>query len=126
MVMSDSFARRKLAFAGLPELTDPTPKTKTYLQLAGRILLILLFFALVLRRGTWSWPRIGLTLTGFLACMMVVIGFKAKYSAVVLVAILSVFNVLVNNFWGVGNSHPHRDFLQYSHISYLHVSDGIF
>jgi len=118
MVMSDSFARRKLAFAGLPELTDPTPKSKTYLQLAGRILLILLFFSLVLRRGEWTWPRVVLTFTGFLACIMVVIGFKAKYSAVVLVAILSVFNVLVNNFWGVAHSHPNRDFLKYfPHLS---------
>jgi len=40
-------------------------------------------------------------LLGFVACVMVVVGFKAKFSAVMLVVILSVFNVLVNNFWTV-------------------------
>jgi ER-derived vesicles protein len=125
MVMSDSFARRRLNFAGLPELRDPSAKTKHYFQLAGRVLLILLFFAFLFRGEKYTWPRIAVTATGILACALVVIGFKAKYSAVVLVAILSVFNVLVNDFWGVPRSHPHRDFLQY-HTPPFSVSDGIF
>jgi uncharacterized membrane protein YphA (DoxX/SURF4 family) len=33
--------------------------------------------------------------------VMVVVGFKAKWSAVLLVVILSIFNVIINNFWTV-------------------------
>jgi uncharacterized membrane protein YphA (DoxX/SURF4 family) len=44
------------------------------------------------------------SLLGFVACVMVVVGFKAKLSAIILVLLLSIFNVLVNNFWTV--RHP--------------------
>ena len=42
-----------------------------------------------------------MSLFGLVACVMVVVGFKAKWSAILLVVILSVFNLLVNNFWTV-------------------------
>ena len=45
---------------------------------------------------------------GFVACVMVVVGFKAKFSAIMLVVILSVFNLLVNNFWTVSISMHYR------------------
>jgi ER-derived vesicles protein len=44
---------------------------------------------------------------------MVAVGFKAKWSAFVLVIILSIFNVIVNNWWSVNAAHPARDFLKY-------------
>jgi uncharacterized membrane protein YphA (DoxX/SURF4 family) len=43
---------------------------------------------------------------GLVACVMVVVGFKAKFSATLLVVILSVFNLLVNNFWTVSSISP--------------------
>jgi ER-derived vesicles protein len=113
MVLSDSFANRKLGFAGLPELTDPSAKTKRILQFTGRVLLVLLFFGFLLRGGVFSWVRIIATVVGLLACIMVAVGFKAKYSAVILLAMLSVFNVVANNFWGFASSHPHHDFRKY-------------
>ena len=113
MVLSDSLHRRKIAFAGLPELSDPSSKNRTYFQLAGRVLLIFLFLGLIFRGDSWSLSRITVSLFGLLACVMVAVGFKAKYSAMFLVALLSVFNVLINNFWSFSTSHPHHDFLKY-------------
>jgi len=113
MVLSDSLHRRKIAFAGLPQLSDPSATNRTYFQLAGRVLLIFLFLGLVFRGDRWSASRIAISTVGLLACVMVVVGFKAKYSAMFLVALLSVFNVLINNFWSVHSAHPHRDFLKY-------------
>jgi len=113
MVLSDSLARRRIMFPGLPELSDTSATNKTYFQLAGRVLLIFLFLGLIFRGGTWTLGRIAITMFGLLACVMVAVGFKAKYSAVVLVAMLSIFNVFINNFWSVASSHPHRDFLKY-------------
>jgi ER-derived vesicles protein len=113
MVLSDSLHRRKIAFAGLPQLSDPSSTNRTYFQLAGRILLIFLFLGLFFRGDRWTATRMLLTIIGLLACVMVAVGFKAKYSAMFLVALLSVFNVLINNFWSVHSAHPHRDFLKY-------------
>lgn len=98
MVLSDSFHRKKFAFAGLPQLDEKDKKM--YFQLAGRILLIFLFAGFVFS-GEWSISRILVSLLGLVACVMVAVGFKAKLSAVLLVVILSIFNILINNWWTV-------------------------
>lgn len=98
MVLSDSWVRQKFAPAGLPQIDDKD--RKMYFQLAGRVLLIFLFVGFVFA-GEWSFGRVLVSCLGFVACVMVVVGFKAKWSAVMLVVILSIFNLLVNNFWTV-------------------------
>lgn len=50
---------------------------------------------------------------------MVAVGFKAKWSAAFLVIVLSVFNVIANNFWAVHSAHPQRDFLKYDFFQTL-------
>lgn len=98
MVLSDSWVRKKFAPAGLPQLDEKD--RKMYIQLAGRVLLIFLFVGFVVS-GDWSFGRIVVSLLGAVACVMVVVGFKAKWSATILVVILSIFNLIVNNFWTV-------------------------
>jgi uncharacterized membrane protein YphA (DoxX/SURF4 family) len=98
MVLSDSWVRKTKAFAGLPEVDEKD--RKMYFQLAGRVLLIFLFIGFIFS-GTWTIWRVLVAALGFVACVMVVVGFKAKFSATMLVVILSVFNLLVNNFWTV-------------------------
>lgn len=101
MVLSDSWVRKRFAPAGLPQIDEKD--RKMYFQLAGRILLIFLFVGFVFA-GEWSFWRVLVILVGAVACVMVVVGFKAKWSAVMLVVILSIFNLLVNNFWTVSTS----------------------
>jgi hypothetical protein len=101
MVLSDSWGRKAKAFAGLPQIEEKD--RKMYIQLAGRVLLIFLFVGFVFS-GKWSVWRVIVSILGFVACVMVVVGFKAKFSATLLVVILSIFNVLVNNFWTVSLS----------------------
>lgn len=101
MVLSDSWVRKKFVPAGLPQLDEKD--RKMYVQLAGRVLLIFLFVGFVFS-GQWSFWRVLVSLFGLVACVMVIVGFKAKWSAIVLVVLLSVFNVLVNNFWTVSLS----------------------
>ena len=98
MVLSDSWVRKKFAPAGLPQIDEKD--RKMYFQLAGRVLLIFLFVGFVFA-GDWGVGRVVVSVLGFVACVMVVVGFKAKFSAVMLVVILSIFNLLVNNFWTV-------------------------
>jgi hypothetical protein len=100
MVLSDSWVRKTKAFAGLPTLDEKD--RKMYFQLAGRVLLIFLFVGFVFS-GEWTIWRIVVSAIGFIACVMVVVGFKAKFSATLLVVILCIFNLLVNNFWTVSS-----------------------
>lgn len=105
MVLGDSFVKKTRVFAGLPSLDEKDKKM--YIQLGGRVLLIFLFVGFVFA-GDWSFGRVIVSIIGFVACVMVVVGFKAKWSAIILVLLLSVFNVLVNNFWTVSSlpNHP--------------------
>lgn len=98
MVLSDSWVRKKFVPAGLPQLDEKD--RKMYVQLAGRVLLIFLFIGFVFS-GSWSLGRVLVSAFGFVACVMVIVGFKAKWSAIILVVLLSVFNIFVNNFWTV-------------------------
>ena len=87
-----------------------TPIHPSFL-LAGRILLIFLFLGFIFQ-GKWSIARAILSIVGLVACGMVAVGFKAKWSAAFLVIILSVFNVFINAWWSVHSAHPQRDFLK--------------
>ena len=98
MVLSDSWVRQRFAPAGLPQIDEKD--RKMYFQLAGRVLLIFLFIGFVFA-GEWSFGRVIVIIVGAVACVMVAVGFKAKWSAIILVMILSIFNVIVNNFWTV-------------------------
>ncbi|KAF2255925.1 SURF4-domain-containing protein [Trematosphaeria pertusa] len=122
MVLSDSWVRKRFAPAGLPQLDEKD--RKMYFQLAGRVLLIFLFVGFVFR-GDWSFWRICVSFLGFVACVMVVVGFKAKFSAIMLVVILSIFNVLVNNFWTLHPHHPHKDFAKYDFFQILSIVGGL-
>lgn len=122
MVLSDSFHRKKFAFAGLPQIDEKDKKV--YFQLAGRVLLVFLFLGFIFS-GEWSVSRIIVSLVGLVACVMVIVGFKAKWSAVLLVVILSIFNVLINNFWTLHPHHPHRDFAKYDFFQILSIVGGL-
>ncbi|GKZ69814.1 hypothetical protein AnigIFM50267_005044 [Aspergillus niger] len=122
MVLSDSWVRKKFVPAGLPQLDEKD--RKMYVQFAGRVLLIFLFIGFVFS-GQWSLWRIIVSLFGFVACVMVIVGFKAKWSAIMLVVLLSVFNVLVNNFWTLHPHHPHKDFAKYDFFQILSIVGGL-
>lgn len=118
MVLSDSWVRKRFAPAGLPSIDEKD--RKMYFQFAGRVLLIFLFVGFVFA-GEWSFWRVLVSLLGLVACVMVVVGFKAKWSAVMLVVLLSIFNVLVNNFWTLHPHHPHKDFAKYDFFQILSI-----
>jgi uncharacterized membrane protein YphA (DoxX/SURF4 family) len=122
MVFSETLATKKKLFAGLPSISE-TDRRK-YVQLAGRILLIFLFIGFIFQ-GNWSIARVFVSIVGLGACIMVAVGFKAKWSASFLVLLLSVFNVLVNKWWSVHPAHPQRDFLKYDFFQTLSIVGGL-
>ncbi|KAK5035299.1 ER-derived vesicles protein erv29 [Exophiala sideris] len=122
MVLGDSFVKKTRMFAGLPSIDEKDKKM--YIQLGGRVLLIFLFIGFVFA-GEWSVWRVLVSLIGFVACVMVVVGFKAKLSAIILVVLLSIFNLLVNNFWTLHKNHPHKDFAKYDFFQILSIMGGL-
>lgn len=122
LLLADSFAsKRKSFFAGVPSINSNDKSD--YLQLGGRILLVFLFIGFLFA-GEFSFIRILVCLISLVGCLMVVIGFKAKWSAWMLVAFLSISNVLLNNWWSLHHSHPKRDFLKYDFFQTLSIMGG--
>ncbi|KAK9711392.1 ER-derived vesicles protein erv29 [Basidiobolus ranarum] len=126
MLLADSLhshnSKRKSVFPGLPTISQTD--RSTYFQLAGRILLIFLFLSFVFA-GEMTPLRIAASVVGLIASAMVVIGFKAKFSALFLVLFLSVFNVIINNWWTIHHSHPTRDFVMYDFFQTLSIMGGL-
>ncbi|PWN45045.1 SURF4-domain-containing protein [Ceraceosorus guamensis] len=122
MVLSDSLSKKKNIFAGLPSISETD--RRIYFQLAGRVLLIFLFIGFIIQ-GNWSIARVVVSILGLGACIMVAVGFKARWSASFLVLLLSVFNLFVNNFWTVHHAHPARDFLRYDFFQTLSIVGGL-
>lgn len=113
---------RNVLFAGLPNISEM--EKGTYVSLAGRVLLIFLFGALGLTGDTWSIPRILFSVLALVSSIMVVVGFKAKYSAMFLVAILCIFNLFFNQWWAHGHESAERDFLRYDFFQMLSIMGG--
>lgn len=129
MVLSDSLSKRNnpkanALFAGLPNSIGNETERRTYLQLAGRILLVLLFVGFLVS-GEFTPTRAAVSLIGLVASAMVAVGFKAKWSALFLLLVLSVLNIFVNNWWSVHSAHPHRDFLKYDFFQTLSIVGGL-
>jgi uncharacterized membrane protein YphA (DoxX/SURF4 family) len=118
---SDGKRGRVILFPGLPNITE-TEKS-TYVSLFGRILLILLFGALGLQ-GTFTPLKRVFAVLACISCLMVAVGFKARYSAMFLVAILSVANIAINPWWSYGTDSAERDFLRYDFFQMLSIMGG--
>ncbi|KAJ3309345.1 hypothetical protein HDV04_006234 [Boothiomyces sp. JEL0838] len=121
MLLADSYSSKKRLFSALPTLNQ-TDKS-TYLQLFGRILLVFLFLSFVFS-GEFSILRLIISIIGLIGCVLVVIGFKAKYTAWILITLLSISNVLLNNWWSLHHAHPRRDFLKYDFFQTLSIMGG--
>ncbi|KAJ3415480.1 hypothetical protein HDV05_004922 [Chytridiales sp. JEL 0842] len=123
MLLADAMnsSKRRTIFAGLPTLSE-TDRT-TYIQLFGRILLVFLFMSFIFA-GELSMIRLVVALISFVGCIMVVIGFKAKWSAWMLITFLSISNVVLNNWWTLHHNHPKRDFQKYDFFQTLSIMGG--
>lgn len=124
MVLSDSLSEKKNLWAGNLSMGVNDADRKKYFQLAGRVLLVFLFLGFVFN-GKFTLARAFVSLIGLAACIMVAVGFKAKWSALFLVTTLSIFNLFINNWWSVHANHPQRDFLKYDFFQTLSIVGGL-
>jgi len=121
LLMVENRKEARSLFAGVPTMHNNAPKN--YMQLAGRLLLVIMFLTII---------RYELTITSTLQnviggiCMLfVAIGFKTKLSALFLVIFLSIANVYANCFWRVQGQRALHDFLKYDFFQTMSVIGGL-
>lgn len=124
LAFSDSIVRdkRSLSMPGLPMMEYKD--NKKYFLLAGRVLLVLLFAGFAFN-SSWSFGRFLLVLVGFVSCISVAVGYKAKFSAVALSALLMFYNFAVNHYWSYSYQDSRRDFLRYEYFQTLSIIGGL-
>ncbi|XP_072005811.1 surfeit locus protein 4-like isoform X2 [Engystomops pustulosus] len=121
LLLAESRSEGKSMFAGVPTVGDTSPRQ--YMQLGGRVLLILMFMTLL--HFNVSAFTIFQDIFGLFLIILVAIGFKTKVAALTLVLWLMVINVLQNAFWTIPSHRPMHDFLKYDFFQTLSVVGGL-
>jgi uncharacterized membrane protein YphA (DoxX/SURF4 family) len=121
LVLAEFSAEAKTMFAGLPSMGNN--QKQSYMQLVGRVLVVFMF--LTLMNFEFSLIRFVLAVGGLSLIVCVFIGFKTKLAALVLVALLSLINVIFNPFWMIPSNAVLRDFMKYDFFQTLSVIGGL-
>ncbi|CAF1449081.1 unnamed protein product [Rotaria sp. Silwood1] len=121
LLMVENRKEARSLFAGVPTIHNNAPKN--YMQLAGRILLVIMFLTIV--RFEFTFFSIIKNIIGGICILCVAIGFKTKLSALFLVIFLSIANVYTNNFWSARNIRGLQDFLKYDFFQTMSVIGGL-
>ena len=120
LLLSDYFVKEKTLYAGLPEIDEDTETN--YFRLAGRLLLVFLFLTQFLSSSSWTFSTVLMVLVCGVGCILVIIGYKAKETALFISLFLIVFDVCVNHWWSYRL--PKRDFAKYDFFQILSISGG--
>ncbi|TGO44237.1 hypothetical protein BCON_0565g00010 [Botryotinia convoluta] len=122
IMLCTSWARKRPAMPGLPGIEQKDHKM--YVQLAGRVLIVLTFLAFFFSLEL-NLLSVIISIVGFGVCVMVAVGYRAKMSGIVLVSMLSVLNFLINDFWNLHQSHPRKAFARYDFLQTLSIAGGL-
>jgi len=122
LLLAECHQEAKTLFAGVPTLDSPN-KPKTYMQLAGRILLLLMFITL-LKFDVTPFHMLQ-NLIGTTLILLITVGFKTKLCALLLTCWLTILNVYENAFWMVPAWKAMRDFLKYDFFQTMSVIGGL-
>uniref|UniRef100_A0A9L0SKY1 Surfeit locus protein 4 n=6 Tax=Laurasiatheria TaxID=314145 RepID=A0A9L0SKY1_HORSE len=121
LLLAESRSEGKSMFAGVPTMRESSPKQ--YMQLGGRVLLVLMFMTLL--HFDASFFSILQNIVGTALMILVAVGFKTKLAALTLVVWLFAINVYFNAFWTIPVYKPMHDFLKYDFFQTMSVIGGL-
>ena len=99
-------------------------KTQAYLQLTSRLLIVCLFLSIVFG-GEMDIFRGITSIIGLVCCAGIVLGYQSNASTIILVVIMTLFNMFMNNWWSLHHQHPHRDFMKYDFFQTFSILGGL-
>ena len=117
IAFSDSIVQSKTTFGMLPELHNKDSKTKGFVLLTGRLLLVVLFVTFTFSK---NWFTVLLVIAG---TVCISVGFKTQLASVLLGLILAFYNITVNNYWFYDSAK--RDLLKYEYFQNLSIIGGL-
>lgn len=127
LLLAEDMGEAKTMFAGVPTMGEN--KSQNYMQLAGRVLICMMFMTLV---GEISFDgffteivRAVELIVGLPLMLCVCIGYRAKLAAVILVVWLFLINIYLNPFWTYSTSRAMHDFVKYDFFQTLSVIGGL-
>ena len=95
LVVAETLVEEKSQYAGLPSLGQN--KTKKYLLLAGRILMLCMFEMVL--RVDMSTNQIIQNIAGSLLMVLFTVGYKTRLSALLMIIWLTSLNISFNAWW---------------------------
>ncbi len=122
LILAECHQEAKSLFAGVPTL-DSHHKPKTYMQLTGRVLLLLMFITLL--KFDMTPFHMMQNLVGTALILLITVGFKTKLCALLLALWLTCFNLYENAFWMIPQWKAMRDFLKYDFFQTMSVIGGL-
>ncbi|XP_063687553.1 surfeit locus protein 4-like [Bolinopsis microptera] len=127
LLLAEDMGEAKTMFAGVPTMGENKPQN--YMQLAGRVLICLMFLTLL---GEMSFDnffteivRAVEIIVGLPLMICVCIGYKTKLASCVLVVWLFIINLYLNPFWMYNKSRAMHDFVKYDFFQTLSVIGGL-
>lgn len=122
LLLSETRVDNRSLFAGVPSIGD-TNKSKSLMQLIGRVLLVVMFLSLI--NFQLSLFRVLEIIIGGAFMILIVIGYKTKLCALVLVVWLTCMNFYLNRWWAVSEESWYRDFLKFDFFQTLSIIGGL-